>query len=131
MISAFPIAIDVERGKCGLCPAICCGYITQKIPTPRARSDFEHLLWQISHKNIETYKDEDGWFLLIRSPCEHLRDDGGCGIYETRPSICRDYSNEFCELDDSAERHFALHFRDHGELLRYCEKRFRKWHKEG
>ena len=119
--------VAAERGKCGRCPAICCGYITQKIPTPRARSDFEHLLWQVSHRGIEVYKDEDGWFLLVHSRCEHLQEDGACGIYETRPAICRDHSNDFCEWDEPAERHFALHFRDYDALLHYCRERFRSW----
>lgn len=26
------------------------------------------------------------------SPCEHLEDDGLCGIYEERPQICRNYT---------------------------------------
>lgn len=129
MNTAFPVTVSTERGKCGGCPAICCGYVTQKIPTPRARTDFEHLLWQVSHKDVEVYKDEDGWFLLIRSPCEHLQADGACGIYEARPPICRDYSNDFCEFDEAAEQHFALYFRDYEELLRYCEQRFPRWHK--
>jgi len=118
---------DADRGKCGHCLSICCGYITQKIPTPRARGDFEHLLWQVSHRGIEVYKDEDGWFLLIQSPCEHLVENGACGIYEARPPICRDYTNDFCEHDEPAEQHFAVHFRNYEALLQYCQKRFRSW----
>lgn len=127
MSQPFPVMVATDRGKCGQCPAICCGYITQKIPTPRARSDFEHLLWQVSHRGIEVYKDEDGWYLLMHSRCEHLQESGACGIYETRPPICRDYSNDFCEWDEPAERHFALHFRGYDALLHYCRERFRSW----
>ena len=54
--------------KCDLCSnSRCCTYITQEIDAPRSKADFEHLLWQVSHQNIQTYKDEDGWYLLINN----------------------------------------------------------------
>ncbi|MHB1566094.1 MAG: YkgJ family cysteine cluster protein [Acidiferrobacter sp.] len=122
------VAIETDRGKCGRCVgSICCTYITQQIPTPRARTDFEHLLWQVSHDGIEVYQDEDGWFLLIQTRCGHLAADGRCGIYARRPPICRDYSQEFCEYDEPAERHFKRHFRTYDALLQYCQQRFRHW----
>ncbi len=127
MSLSVPIKTVVDRGKCGQCPAICCGYITQKIPTPRARHDFEHLLWQVSHQGVEVYQDEDGWFLLVQTRCAHLQTDGACGIYASRPPICRDYSNDFCEYDEPAERHFLRHFRDYAGLLDYCRERFKGW----
>jgi Fe-S-cluster containining protein len=34
----------------------------------------------------------DGDAMLVPSPCPHLASDGKCGIYETRPQICRDYT---------------------------------------
>lgn len=122
------VAVEVDHGKCHRCTgSICCTYITQQIPTPRSRADFTHLLWQVSHDGIEIYQDEDGWFLLIQTRCGHLTTDGRCGIYAQRPSICQDYSNEFCEYDEPAERHFMRHFRTYDALLRYCRKRFRRW----
>ena len=128
---AFPTRIVDDRGKCASCPSICCRDITQKIATPRARGDFEHLLWQVSHQGIEVYQDEDGWFLLVHAPCTHLEASGACGIYTARPPICRDYSNDFCELDEPAERHFRVHFRDYAALLDYCRKRFKGWAGKG
>ncbi|MDA8390072.1 MAG: YkgJ family cysteine cluster protein [Gammaproteobacteria bacterium] len=125
VMRAFPVATAAERGKCGQCPgSICCTYITQQIPTPRARADFEHMLWQVSHDGIEIYKDEDGWYLLVHAPCHHLQTNGACGIYDERPPVCRAYSNDFCELDEPAEKHFALHFRTYEELLGHYRKRF-------
>ncbi len=114
--------------KCGFCTNTkCCTYITQHIPGPRSIEDFDHLLWQVSHANVEVYKDEDGWFLLINNKCTKLLPDGRCGIYETRPQICRDYSNDWCEFDEPPEKHFELYFRDYAELQRYCRKRFKHW----
>ncbi|MBL3526701.1 MAG: YkgJ family cysteine cluster protein [gamma proteobacterium endosymbiont of Lamellibrachia anaximandri] len=115
--------------KCGRCANTkCCTYITEALGVaPRAKSDFEHLLWQVSHQGVEIYKDEDGWFLIFQGRCEHIQPGGGCSIYDERPQICRDYDNDWCELDASAEEGFELYFRNYAELLSYCKKRFKTW----
>ncbi len=119
------------ENKCGLCVgAKCCQYITLHIDTPRSMADFDTLLWQVSHRHIQFYKDCDGWFMLVvDSPCEHLTDSGQCGIYAARPVICRSYSNDECEFDSDAEEGFELFFPDHASLDDYCRKRFKKWDK--
>jgi hypothetical protein len=116
------------EGKCARCAgSTCCTYATQKIPAPRSKADFDHLLWQVAHGGVEVFQDDDGWHLLIPGRCEHLRPGGGCGIYATRPQVCRDYANDWCELDEPAARHFRRHFRDYAALLAYCRTRFRRW----
>ena len=37
---------------------------------------------------------------MIHTTCKHLQPDNLCGIYETRPQICRDYTTENCEYED-------------------------------
>jgi len=119
------------ENKCSFCPgAKCCTYITEALGVVRSKSDFEHLLWQVSHEGIEAYKDEDGWFLLINTRCSHLQEDGSCGIYEERFPICQDYKNDWCEYDEPAEKSFKFHFRNYDELLKYCKKRFKSWGKK-
>ena len=121
------IEIPVDN-KCSRCTGtICCTYITEALDTRRSKNDFKHLLWQVSHQNIEIYKDESGWYLLISGRCEHIQDNGACGIYEDRPEICREYSNDWCEFDESAEKGFIHHFRNYQELLSYCKKRYKRW----
>ena len=116
------------ENKCSFCEgAKCCTYITQKIETPRSKYDFEHLLWQVSHANVQCYRDDDGWYLMFRTPCLHLQPDGRCGIYEHRPQICRDYDNDYCEYDEPPEQNFKLLFRNYDELRAYCRKRFKRW----
>ena len=116
--------------KCELCqPSRCCSYFTQQIDTPRSMGDFDVLLWQLAHRNVQAYQDEDGWFLLVNTPCQHLLAQGGCGIYETRPQICRNHSNDYCEYDSPAEEGFKKFFPDYDSLLQYCRKRFKKWDK--
>ncbi len=132
MPKIIPIAVEAmtPETKCGFCTnSQCCTYVTQQIDTPRSMDDFDQLLWQLAHRDIQAYKDEDGWFLLINNACTHLQSDGRCGIYDERPQICREYSNDFCEFDQPAEDGFDHYFENYDALLRYCKKRFKTWHK--
>lgn len=116
------------ENKCSFCTQTkCCTYVTQQIDTPRSKDDFETLLWQVSHNKVSAYKDEDGWFLLFDSSCEHLQEGGQCSIYENRPEVCREHSNDYCEYDAPAEDGFDLYFPDYKTLLKYCKKRFKHW----
>ena len=125
MTGQDPLFVD---NKCSRCSGtICCTYITEAIDTPRSKADFRHLLWQVSHQNIEIYKDDSGWYLLISGRCEHIQENGACGIYDDRPEICREYSNDWCEFDESAEKGFEYHFKNYLELLAYCKKRYKNW----
>jgi len=118
------------ENKCSFCKGSkCCTYVSQQIDTPRSMKDFDFIMWQLSHNEVQLYKDEDGWFLLFNQLCSHLLPGGGCGIYETRPRICREYDNDFCEYDMPAEEGFELFFRDDGELDKYCRKRYKNWGK--
>lgn len=120
--------IATPEGKCGHCTrSICCNSINQRIDTPRSMRDFDHLLWQISHANINLFKDCDGWFLNVLAPCEHLLPNGGCGIYERRPFVCREYSNDFCEYDEPIAKGAELFFSSYKSFDDYCRQRFRTW----
>lgn len=127
-LSNWPIIQLRTDNKCDFCsPSKCCQYITQKIPSPRSKKDFRHLLWQVSHEKTKVFKDSDGWHLLFETPCANLQADGRCGIYEGRPPICCDYSVKQCEFDGSAEEGWELSFEDYESLLKYCTSRFRRW----
>ena len=44
---------------------------------------------------------EDGcWYVCVHTVCKHLQPDDRCGIYETRPPICREYTTKDCEYED-------------------------------
>jgi uncharacterized protein len=136
MTIAIPIMFAGETkitpdNKCSYCQgATCCTYLTQRIDTPRSMHDFDVLLWQISHRDTQVYKDSDGWFLLVNNPCRHLQSGGRCGIYETRPQICREHSNDGCEFEGpSGHDDFELFFSDYEALLAYCLARFKNWNR--
>jgi len=114
--------------KCGRCvTSICCNSVNQPVATPRSIRDFDHLLWQVSHDNVNVFRDADGWFLNVVSRCQHLLTDGRCGIYESRPFVCREYENDFCEFDEPIREGAELFFDSHEALDRYCRERFRTW----
>jgi Fe-S-cluster containining protein len=128
MAKTIPVKVDNPCERCT--GSWCCTYFTQQIDTPKSREDFDVLLWQVSHEHTEAYKDEDGWFLLMTMPCTHLKPNGNCGIYETRPKICRDHTSDSCEIDGLAgEEDFDLYFKNYDALRKYCRKRFKKWDK--
>lgn len=127
------VAVDTRaltpETKCGACPgALCCNYVTEALQTPKSRYDFDYLLWQLSHENVQCFKDnDDSWHLLFVSRCRHLQPDNRCGIYERRPQVCRDHSNDFCEMDQPLSKDWKLYFPDDAALDVYCRKRFRSW----
>jgi len=132
MNKPIPVApVITAENKCSFCTGSwCCTYFTHQIDTPRSMQEFDTLLWQVSHENTEVYKDEDGWFLLLTERCAHLHPDGRCGIYETRPQICRDHDNDNCEFEGlCGPDDFDLYFKDHAALDAYCSKRFKNWKK--
>ncbi len=119
---------SADFNKCDLCTnSKCCTYVTQQIDAPRSKYDFEVLLWQVSHDGVGTYKDDDGWFVMFESRCQHLLGDGRCNIYDDRPTICRSHSNDYCEYDAPAEDGFDLYFPDYDSLLRHYKKKFKRW----
>lgn len=116
--------------KCSFCTgSTCCTYVTQHMDTPRSKEDFRQLLWQVSHENVKLYKDDDGWTLLVDGKCQHLQVNGDCGIYDERPDICREHTNDYCEFDAPSEDGFELYFENYFDLLKYCKKRFKSWDK--
>jgi len=126
----MPEITITSENKCSFCEGTkCCVYVTQEMETPRSIDDFDHMLWQMAHQDMQIYKDEDGWFLIAMNKCQFLQKNGGCGIYETRPQVCRDYSNDFCEYDEPAEKHFEFYFKTYESLDTYCRKRFKRWDK--
>lgn len=118
-----------ELTKCDTCTALCCQYITQQIDTPSTKAEFDILLWQISHQGVHVFKDSNGWYLLIKTPCNHLMDDYRCGIYLKRPAICREHSTDHCERDVPIDEGCDLYFQDYTALDDYCRKRFKQWDK--
>lgn len=87
---------------CLHCPAKCCHYIALHIDTPTTWDEFDTVRWFLLHEHTAVFVDGDTWYLMVYTTCRELRPDGLCGIYPTRPKICRDYSTDQCEFEENA-----------------------------
>ena len=86
---------------CDYCTAKCCKYFALTIDTPRSARDFDFIRWYLLHESASVFVENETWYLLVHTTCKHLQDDHRCGIYETRPQICRSYTTDECEFDES------------------------------
>lgn len=93
---------DLQPGEClcDHCVAKCCKYFALPIDAPTTRQDFDFMRWFLLHEGATVFTEDDTWYLLVHSRCRHLLADNRCGIYHTRPQICRDYSTDDCEYED-------------------------------
>jgi len=101
---------DLPTGKvlCEYCTAKCCRYFAMPIETPDCYEDLEFIRWYLLHDQASVFKEDDDWYLLVHTACKHLQPNNMCGIYETRPQICRDYTTDNCEYDEDWTYEFYL-----------------------
>ncbi|MCB1141069.1 MAG: YkgJ family cysteine cluster protein [Leptospiraceae bacterium] len=98
----------------------CCRYVSTVLEKPRNKSTIDHYVWFLLHKNVQIYIDNEGdWNLLFITPCTELQPDGRCGIYETRPVICKEYSPDSCSRVGKDHTHL---FKTPAALLEYLEE---------
>ncbi len=86
---------------CSYCTARCCRYFAMQIDTPTTRQQFDHIRWYMLHGPFSVFVDGETWFLVVPGDCKHIQPDYRCGIYETRPDICRAYTTDECEYDNN------------------------------
>ncbi|MDP6553888.1 MAG: YkgJ family cysteine cluster protein [Pirellulaceae bacterium] len=99
---AKPSRDDLNSGEvlCDHCPAKCCRYFALPIETPTKQRDFDFIRWYLLHESASVFTEDESWYILVHTKCRHLQDNQLCGIYETRPQICRDYTTVDCEYED-------------------------------
>lgn len=86
---------------CEHCTAKCCRYFALPIDTPDSHEEFEYIRWYLLHERASVFVEDEVWYLLVHTVCRHLQDDHRCGIYDTRPTICQEYSTDDCEYEDT------------------------------
>jgi len=102
LVQIGPRTFDPTAGPpCHDCTARCCKYFALEIDPPRTPQDHDFIRWYLLHQHVVVWMQEKDWFLEVRTPCRHLQSDNSCGIYHTRPQICRDYG--WPEKDKPAE----------------------------
>ncbi len=93
---------DVPPGEvlCAHCTAKCCRYFALPLDTPTEYTEFEFIRWFLLHEHATVFTEDGTWYLLVHTTCKHLQPDNRCGIYMTRPQVCRDYTTDTCEYED-------------------------------
>jgi uncharacterized protein len=112
---------DVPQDKvlCEYCTAKCCRYFALPLDAPEDLADFEFIRWFLLHERATIFREDDTWYLLVHTVCRHLQDNNMCGIYDTRPQVCRDYSTKNCEYEDDWTYDFYLERPE--QVAEYCE----------
>lgn len=82
---------------CDSCAALCCRYFALPIDNPESKRDFDNIRWYLVHENVVVFVEKKQWYIGIMNRCKHLQSDNRCGIYQTRPTICRSYSTDNCD----------------------------------
>lgn len=75
--------------------------------------------WFLLHERASVFVEDESWYLLVHTNCKHLQPDNRCGIYDTRPQICRDYSTANCEYDEDAT--YEKYFETAEQVAEYME----------
>lgn len=109
--------------KCKECGAHCCKRVAVEIETPETEEDFEFFKWYLYHEGVEVYKDRHNtWNVQFTTRCKKLREDSTCEIYDQRPEVCSEYSEENC---DSGEE-VVISFETPEDVAAYMKEHFKK-----
>jgi Fe-S-cluster containining protein len=100
---SLPLATSVtpearKEVSCTVC-ALCCTYVAIEINPPNSVPRATELLWYLYHEGVSLYENDGDWMVQFETRCMNLLDDNRCGVYETRPHICREYSEKECEVN--------------------------------
>ena len=110
---------------CEHCTGMCCRYLALPIDAPEDREEFDDIRWYLLHEGVSVFVEDGEWYLYIAADCRHLQPDYRCGIYETRPRICRKYTTENCDYH-SGEYGWEQHFTCPEHLDEYAREFFAK-----
>lgn len=110
-----------SKNLCDQCTALCCRYFAFEIDKPRTRRDFDDLRWYLLHEECIIFVEDGDWYVQINRPCKALQQDNRCGIYETRPAICRAYSTKECDYHGDEYDYDHL-FVEAGQIAEYARQ---------
>ena len=112
---------DLPKGSClcEYCTAKCCRYFALPIDSPDTLNEFDYVRWFLLHGQASVFVEDESWYLLVHTVCKHLQADNRCGIYETRPEICRAYTTDNCEYDEDST--YEKYFETPEQVAEYVE----------
>lgn len=71
------------------------------------------------------FVEEGEWYVQFRTRCRNLQADFKCGIYETRPAICREYKAGECDYTGGDYTYDHL-FTEPEQIVEFARKHFAK-----
>ena len=107
---------------CDQCAALCCRYFALPIDNPDTKRDFDNIRWYLLHEKVVVFVESKQWYIGILNRCKQLQTDNRCGIYETRPAICRSYTTENCDYH-AGDYGYELLFTSADALWEYALKK--------
>ena len=93
---------------CDHCTAACCRYVAVPLETPRRPRDYDDIRWYLMHQGISVFIEDGDWYIQFYARCNNLQSDHRCGVYPTRPVICRDYTPGECDYSGGAYGYEAV-----------------------
>jgi Fe-S-cluster containining protein len=74
-----------------------------EVDTPTTALRATQLLFYLYHERVSLFVSEGEFVVQFETTCRHVQPDRRCGVYATRPHICRDYSEVDCEINSEDE----------------------------
>jgi Fe-S-cluster containining protein len=93
-----------SKPSCTAC-GLCCSYVAIEVDSPKSVKQATLLIWYVYHEGVSLYANDDDWMVQFETTCIHLQPDYRCGVYETRPHICREFSEQDCEVNTGDDGH--------------------------
>lgn len=110
---------------CEHCTGHCCKYLALPLESPETARDYDDMRWYLMHQGVTIFVEDGEWYIQVSTTCTHLQPDNLCGIYSTRPQICRDYKSGECDYSDGSYGYDHL-FTHVDQLEAYAKEHLRK-----
>ena len=118
VIQDAPVAGHVSCLQC----AKCCTYVAVGINAPTTPKLATEILWHLYHEGVSVCRDEAReWYVQFPARCRNLGEGNLCAVYENRPHLCRDYSDQTCEVN--AQQNGLIEFTEPRAFLEYLSKK--------
>lgn len=112
-----------KKLQCDKCTGLCCRYFALPIETPEDWDDFDDIRWYLAHEDVTVFVEDGDWYINIKNKCRHLDPNHRCDMYEKRPGICRNYTEETCDFTGE-DYDYEMHFLDDHQMEEYMKIKF-------
>ena len=108
------------KSLCEKCSSMCCRYIALPCDAPKDCESFDEIRWFLMHDGVSVFVTDGQWYVSVATRCKHLTDEGMCSTYQTRPQICRQYSDDNCDYH-GGEYEYELFFTHPEQVEEYAK----------